>query len=194
MGYLNSRSGDIITSYALLCCLIKCFFFAGSVEGTKQGVMQYISTFDKYSFLWTENLQEAYERFMKTNPSLEAFEAELQKYMAIETEVTGIPGVHNIGSLSLETQPLKHSLKAEAASWKAQFAKNLHKQGSEELKALDNYIRETTLKLNRKVCSKLAPYLLSVVHRTFMYKRSHTVRFPSASARIQSSNMEKVLQ
>lgn len=132
------------------------------MEGTKQGVMQYISTFDKYSFLWTENLQEAYERFMKTNPSLEAFEAELQKYMAIETEVTGIPGVHNIGSLSLETQPLKHSLKAEAASWKAQFAKNLHKQGSEELKALDNYIRETTLKLNRKVLNRITLQPLSI--------------------------------
>ncbi|CAD7698753.1 unnamed protein product [Ostreobium quekettii] len=123
----------------------------GSVEGTKQQVMQYISTFDVYSFLWRQSLQEAYENFMTTNPSLEAFEAELKKYMAIETDVANIPSIHNIGSLSLETQPLKYSLKAEAASWKAQFAKNLHKQGSEELKSLDNYIRETTLKLSRKV-------------------------------------------
>lgn len=126
------------------------------MEGAKQQVMNYVSIFDKYSFLWIDDLQEAYEKFMKTNPSLEAFEAELQKYMAIETEVANIPSVHNIGSLSLETQPLKHSLKAEAASWKAQFAKNLHKQGSEELKALDNYIRETTLKLNRKVSTRRA--------------------------------------
>lgn len=43
--------------------------------------------------------------------------------------------VHSIGALSLDTLPLKYSMKSEAASWKAQFAKNLHKKGAEELKA-----------------------------------------------------------
>lgn len=42
--------------------------------------------------------------------------------------------MHNIGALCLDTQPLKYSLKSEAASWKAQFAKNLHKKGSEDLR------------------------------------------------------------
>jgi hypothetical protein len=45
------------------------------------------------------------------------------------------------GSLSLETLPLKTSLKAEAASWKAQFAQNLHHQSAEDLRAFDVYIR-----------------------------------------------------
>ncbi len=71
--------------------------------------------------------------------------------MAIEQEISQVPPTHNIGSLALETQPLKYSLKSEAASWKAQYAKNLHKQGSEELKTFDAYMRDTTLKLNRKV-------------------------------------------
>lgn len=61
--------------------------------------------------------------------------------MAIETEVSAIPAVHNIGSLSLETTPLKNSLKSEAASWKAQFAQNLHRQAAEDLKAFDTYLR-----------------------------------------------------
>ena len=45
-----------------------------------------------------------------------------------------ITPVHNIGALSLDTQPLKYSLKSEAVAWKNQFAKNLHKKGSEDLK------------------------------------------------------------
>jgi hypothetical protein len=49
------------------------------------------------------------------------------------------------GSLSLETTPLKTSLKSEAASWKAQFAKNLHAQSAEDLKAFDAYIRQAQL-------------------------------------------------
>jgi dynein heavy chain, axonemal len=89
--------------------------------------------------------------WLQTNPTLEAFEAELKKYMHIETEITNIASVHNIGALSLETMPLKSSLKSEAASWKAQFAQNLHKQCSEDLKSFDAYIRDTTLKLNRKI-------------------------------------------
>ncbi|GFR42148.1 hypothetical protein Agub_g3000 [Astrephomene gubernaculifera] len=123
----------------------------GSVEGIKAQVTEYIRTFDRYEFLWKEDLQAAYDQFMRTNPTLEAFEAELKKYMAIETEVANIHGVNNIGALSLETMPLKNSLKAEAVSWKTQFAQNLHKQCSDDLKAFDNYIRDTNSKFHRKI-------------------------------------------
>ncbi len=54
--------------------------------------------------------------------------------MAVENEIGQIAAVHQIGSLSLETGPLRASLKSEAASWKAQFARNLHKQGADDLK------------------------------------------------------------
>lgn len=123
----------------------------GSIESVKQQVLHYISRYDRYTFLWKQNLQEAYQAFMDTNPTLEDFEAELQKYMAIQNEVDQLQNTHTLGSLCLETQPLKHSLKSEAASWKARFSKNLHEKGEEDLKNLDHYIREMTLKLNRKV-------------------------------------------
>ena len=123
----------------------------GSIQGIKTQVEEYIDTFTKYDFLWTTDLQAEYAKFMKTKPTLEAFEVELKKYMAIEQEVALVPPVHNLGSLSLETQPLKYSLKAEAAAWKSQFAKNLHHQGHSELLDFTNYMQETTLKLNRKI-------------------------------------------
>lgn len=59
----------------------------------------------------------------------------------VSPQVANITPVSNIGALSLETMPLKNSLKAEAVSWKTQFAQNLHKQCSDDLKAFDNYIR-----------------------------------------------------
>ena len=65
---------------------------------------------------------------------LQAFEGELRNYMAVENEIGQIAALHQIGSLSLETGPLRASLKSEAASWKAQFARNLHKQGADDLK------------------------------------------------------------
>ncbi len=68
-------------------------------------------------------------------PRAQAFEAELKKYMAVEQAVAAMPSVQALGPLTLETLPLRSSLRAEAASWKAQFARNLHRQGADELKA-----------------------------------------------------------
>ncbi len=54
--------------------------------------------------------------------------------MAVEQAVAAVPSAQVLGPLTLETLPLKSSLKSEAASWKAQFAGNLHKQGADDLK------------------------------------------------------------
>ena len=51
----------------------------------------------------------------------EDFDAELHKYVAIEAQIQKIAPVHNIGALSLETAPLKYSLRSEAHAWKALF-------------------------------------------------------------------------
>ena len=123
----------------------------GSIEGTKIQVADYLETFSTYDTLWKKDMQQEYNEFIKGKPSLEKFEAELKSYMAIEQEIMMIPPVHNIGCLSLETQSLKYSLKAEAAAWKAQYAKNLHSKGFEELNNFNEYIRETRLKLQRKM-------------------------------------------
>ena len=65
----------------------------------------------------------------------QAFEAELKHYMAVEQAAAAISSHEELGGLSLDAQPLKHSLRAEAASWKAQFARNLHRQGASDLRA-----------------------------------------------------------
>ena len=64
---------------------------------------------------------------------MQAFENELRKKMDTERDAAAIVPMSTIGCLCVETAPLKASLRAEAASWKAQFAKNLHKQGSTDL-------------------------------------------------------------
>lgn len=64
----KARGGSLLT-FARACAAR-----AGPLQ-----VYDYIETFNRYSFLWKEDLQAAYERFMKSNPTLEAFEAELKK-------------------------------------------------------------------------------------------------------------------
>ena len=62
-------------------------------------------------------------------------EPELRKYMAIEVAVGALAAYKHLGPLRLDTTPLKANLKTEAASWKNQFAKNIQRQGAEDLKA-----------------------------------------------------------
>ena len=47
---------------------------------------------------------------MSKDPSLEDFEAELKRYDLVEQEIMRIPEKHNIGALSLDTNPLKTAL------------------------------------------------------------------------------------
>ena len=60
--------------------------------------------------------------------------------MAVEQRIGAVPAARNIGALTLETQPLKAALRAEAASWKAQFARNLHKQSAEDLRVCQSLV------------------------------------------------------
>lgn len=48
-------------------------------------------------------------------------------------DIERILPVHNLGALSLDSQPLKYSLRAEAANWKAHFSRNIHKQAAADL-------------------------------------------------------------
>lgn len=41
--------------------------------------------------------------------------------------------MHNLGALSLDSQPLRHSLRAEAAAWKAHFTRNIHAKAAADL-------------------------------------------------------------
>ena len=69
----------------------------GSVEGAKRQVYDYLEAFSKYQWLWKGNQASAYAEFMSRNPTLEDFEVELRKYVAIENDIQKITPVHNIG-------------------------------------------------------------------------------------------------
>ena len=103
---------EIVTGVLLL---------TGSMEGAKRQVHEYLATFRAYDWLWQGNKEVEYAAFMKADPSLADFESEIKKYVDVEREIAHIAPVHNIGALSLETAPLKYSLRSEASSWKASY-------------------------------------------------------------------------
>jgi dynein heavy chain, axonemal len=137
-----SHDMDIVKSVLLL---------KGTVDNTKKVVGLYIETFSEFSFLWLESLNDQYERFVAKGPAMEDFEAKLKEYAAVEARLHEMAAAENIGPLCISTTPIKTHLLSEAASWKQQFAQNLHKEGADKLHAFHLYVRETTKKLNGKV-------------------------------------------
>ena len=123
----------------------------GSVEGAKRQVFEYLEKFLQYEWLWKDNKSTAYEAFMKKKPTLEDFDAKLKKYVHIEASIQKIAPVHNIGALSLETAPLKYSLKSEASSWKSQYSQNLHEQAKAELDVVVEWCDDMYKKLKREI-------------------------------------------
>jgi dynein heavy chain len=144
----------------------------GSIEGTKKHVHDYLEEFMRYSHLWKADKHQAYMSFMKTLPSLEAFDAELKKYMDIEAEIMDLPNRHVIGCIGLEAAPVKESLRTEAVAWRSQFASNLHSQARDEMNAFAEYMKEVCLKLDRKVADLDDVREVMAVLRTIRDKES----------------------
>ena len=121
----------------------------GSVEGTKKQVQDFLQSLMKFEDLWAKDKAKEYAKFMETEPDLEAFDNELRKYLDMEDEVDMVPNVHVIGCMSLETKPVKSSLKSEAAAWKSQYTKNLHSEAQEQMGALQDMMKDMVQKLDR---------------------------------------------
>ena len=126
-----------------------CLILTGAVEGTKKQVHDYLLTFMQYDYLWKDDKREAYEQLMASNPDLDHIDQELQKYSDIEDSINRIPPVHNIGCLSLETGPLKNSLRTEATMWKTQYNANIHKEALSELNEVLSYMGELEKRLDQ---------------------------------------------
>lgn len=123
----------------------------GSIEGTKKQVNEHLETFMKYENLWRGDKQQEYTAFMRHQPSLEAFENELKKYMEIENEVMDLTDKWSIGCICLESSPVKDSLRSEAIAWRSQFANNLHEQAKEETDNFKEHMKDTCNKLDRPI-------------------------------------------
>ena len=113
-----------------------CLMLCGSVDGTRRSVMEYLQTFNKFEFLWSEDKAIGFKAFLASNPKIDDFERELKRFSEIEDAIMSIDEVYNLSCMSLRTQSLKYSLKAEASAWKVQYAKRLHARAKAQVVCL----------------------------------------------------------
>ncbi len=128
-----------------------CLLLTGALHGTKNTVFEYLGSFQKYDWLWKEDMEMMYKRFMERRPEIADCDAELQKFVAVEKEIETIVSMHVIGALSLNTRNLKLQLRNECRGWKVQYSGKVHQQARERLNNLTEYMRTSMVKLNREV-------------------------------------------
>ncbi len=125
----------------------------GAMHGTRNIVHEYLKSFRIYDWLWKDDKELTYKNFMKINPTIEHFEAELQKFMELEKELASIASTRVIGSLKLNTNNIKHQLTSETHMWKVLYSNKVHKLAKEAMAKLYEFLRVLMNKLNIEVQS-----------------------------------------
>jgi len=124
---------------------------AGSFQGARNQTSSYLTSFDKFSWLWTKDADAEYQRFLEKSPTMDDYESELAQFARVEAAIASISLVYNIGALSLRTEGLKQQLLHENQTWKKRYSENLHRQGREMLVKITEYTKNTLAQLDRPV-------------------------------------------
>lgn len=98
----------------------------GSIEGARNNVNKFLSTFDEFSWLYNIAIEQDIQKFKKSDPGLVEYEAKLKYLVSIEDEIDKIKPQKQIGAMSLLTVNLCDGLKRFASHWKVKYADNLH--------------------------------------------------------------------
>ena len=123
----------------------------GSIQGTKEQVANFVSGFSQYDWLWKDDMNSAYNLFIRDGPSLEDYAHRLGEFEKIAADIEMIPPVHNIGALQLRTQNLKTGLVHQATDWTVLYSSKLHSQARRQMEALLEYMANAERRLQREV-------------------------------------------
>lgn len=69
-----------------------------------------------------------YQAFVDSDPGTTMFKYEVERLQSIEQDVLEIPGRLTVGSVCLNTSPIKDSLHGFAVAWKMRYSTQLHEE------------------------------------------------------------------
>lgn len=127
---LNNTNAFVI----LIPCLIytdvhcKSSIFELLLTGLQQTVERQLFKFRRYDFLWKDDMHALYQAFVESDPGTTMFKLEVERLQSIEQDVLEIPGQLTVGSVCLNTSPIKDSLHGFAVAWKMRYSTQLHEE------------------------------------------------------------------
>lgn len=141
--YYDKLAGDKNLAVVLL-------LLTGVVADSKKQAIQYCERYNKYSWLWMQDIEGTYKDFLKNkNPILEDFVAELQKFMVLDRELSALETTDCRGALLFKTDKIKEQVKMECDRWKHQYSENIHIAVKTDMDKTTDLMSELKSKLER---------------------------------------------
>ena len=125
----------------------------GAFQGTRTSINEYLRGFKEFDWLWKEDMDLAYQKFIENDPTIADFDVELRRLVGVQERIDKLRSFHIIGALSLNTSPLKKALTHECKQWKIRYSDQLHVSARNMMNDLLNYISNTMKRLGREVDS-----------------------------------------
>lgn len=123
----------------------------GSIQGTKNKIYDFLASFDQYSWLWRDNIQEVIAKFSEQQPQLSDYEDKLRQFISLEQEIDSLESKKEIGAMQLQIDRLIEDLKQKCKDWKNSYAYDLHGKAKSHLMILTENIKNYTQRLNKEV-------------------------------------------
>lgn len=78
----------------------------------------FLFEFQKFEWLYKENVQDSIKNFAKKNPTLQDYEDMLKKFSIVEEEIEKVVEAYKIGAMELKTANIRTGLQTWAKDWK----------------------------------------------------------------------------
>jgi len=65
--------------------------------GLRRSISEFLKQFDDFAYLWKDSRQEVLEKFLATNPTIDDFEVQLDRYDQCIAAIDSIPAFRVVG-------------------------------------------------------------------------------------------------
>ena len=81
--------------------------------------IEFKDSYKKYEYLWANDLQASLADFLEgeSEPSLDSFDEQVQKYKMIQEEIHALPTTATIGWIRINSKPIKQALSTWVTKW-----------------------------------------------------------------------------
>ncbi|XP_071954985.1 uncharacterized protein [Antedon mediterranea] len=121
------------------------------VHDLQKIIDNHVLHFRFYDFLWQDNMHGTYYEFISNDPGMHAIQREVERLLHIEDKIQAIPKVLPVGSICLQTSPIKDALYGFAVQWKSLYAQSLHEEAKRQLDQALMYRMNVVTRLSSEV-------------------------------------------
>lgn len=132
------------------------------IASTEQQCEAFRQCFVEYSYLWTTDISEAFQQFLKdekndaptavdSDPSLAAFDAQIAKYRQLQDEIHELPSSKTIAFLRIDAKPVRNALSTCLSKWIHSFQDYLLNKVISRVTNLSEFISDTETALDTDV-------------------------------------------